>query len=146
MKIIQILIVMTFLTLCLVCSDEESSCSAKNTSQFVKKFILSILMPLLVFRLIALIATCKSIEGATQCYQLGELYNFFAYGGFSIYGIVIMFTPIPKECFQVFEINFMNYMLILVAGLAPAISASCVCLFLVCCIPCICMYTSEMRH
>jgi len=45
-----------------------------------------------------------------------ELYNWLAYGSMVLYGIINLF-PIPADCFQSPDLNFLNFIIIIALGI-----------------------------
>ena len=110
-----------------------------NPRQFSFDYTLYVLFPPTAVYLITF--TCSRSQLWFQLlHAISVLYYFISYGVFVIIGIVLLTSPYDSNCFNFFQdINTFNNFILIIFGIRMAIVIGLIGLFLVCCLPCLCL-------
>ena len=140
-KLSQNVGMVVYLILCLFLSNKETSCSPQHTYAYIETTIKWMFTPLIVFRIVGLFVS--SNQNLRLLTTFCEFYSIVSWGFMSMYGFVLLFVNFPTLCFQTFDINFFNYLMIVLIGFVNGMLISMLLVLVICCSPCICMMISN---
>lgn len=101
---------MVYLLVCALLANPAKECSRKHSSNFIFCFCACVLLPIYLARLYVYHCV-KDWKKALFHTKVIFYANNVLWAAFVIYGYIIFFHPAPpKQCFEQFEINFINYL------------------------------------